>query len=128
MDLYEVIAQVSALLQKHKRATYRALKLQFKFDDEYLEALKEELIYARRVAVDEDGKVLVWVGTVSVGETAKRGNGETAKQKESLVNGPRPIWQNGFALNRRRWRPAVLLTASARRSPRSLPTSKARLR
>ena len=27
-----------------------------------LDDLKEELIYAQRVAVDEDGDVLVWIG------------------------------------------------------------------
>ena len=62
MDLYEAIDRVQVLLQKHGRMTYRALKLQFKLDDDYLEALKEELIDARHVAVDEDGKVLVWTG------------------------------------------------------------------
>ncbi len=62
MDLYEAIDQVQALLQKHGRVTYRALKLQFKLEDDYVEAVKEELIEARRVAVDEGDKVLVWVG------------------------------------------------------------------
>ena len=42
MDLYEVIDHVVALLQKHRRITYRALKLQFALDNEHLEALKEE--------------------------------------------------------------------------------------
>ena len=42
--------------------TYRALKRQFQLDDEVLEALKDELIYAQHVAVDEDGDVLVWTG------------------------------------------------------------------
>ena len=34
MDLYEAIDQVKALLQKHGRVTYRALKLQFKLEDD----------------------------------------------------------------------------------------------
>ena len=58
MDFYEVLDQVAALLQKRKRVTYGALKLQFKLDDEQLQVLKEELIEAQRVAVDEDGKVI----------------------------------------------------------------------
>ncbi|MBI3756910.1 MAG: hypothetical protein HY267_02935 [Deltaproteobacteria bacterium] len=66
MDLYEAIDQVQVLLQKHGRMTYRALKLQFKLDDDYLEAIKEELIDARHVAVDENGKVLVWSGAAPV--------------------------------------------------------------
>src|SRR5215210_1891337 len=62
MDLYKIIDQVVALLQKHGRVTYRALKLQFQLDDEHLEALKEELIEARELALDKESKVLVWVG------------------------------------------------------------------
>src|SRR5262249_31922378 len=37
---------------------------QFQLDDEVLDDLKEELIKAQRVAVDENGDVLVWVGDV----------------------------------------------------------------
>src|SRR5262249_2871862 len=44
------------------RVTYRTLKRQFQLDDNALEDLKEELIYGQRLAVDEDGRVLVWMG------------------------------------------------------------------
>ena len=37
-------------------------KARFQLDDDLLEALKDELIYAQRVAVDEDSRVLVWTG------------------------------------------------------------------
>jgi hypothetical protein len=60
MDYHAVVAQVLALLQQEKRVAYRVLKLQFQLDDETLEALKDDLIYAKRLAVDEDGRVLVW--------------------------------------------------------------------
>ncbi|MBI3249453.1 MAG: AAA family ATPase [Deltaproteobacteria bacterium] len=66
MDLYQVIDQVAALLQQHGRMTYPALKLQFALDDEHLEALKDELIEARELAVDKDGKMLVWAGAAPV--------------------------------------------------------------
>jgi len=62
VDFYDVLDQMAALLQKRKRVTYGALKLQFKLDGEQLQVLKEELIEAQRVAVDEDGKALVWDG------------------------------------------------------------------
>ncbi len=71
MDFYEVLDQVAALLQKRKRVTYGALKLQFKLDDEQLQVLKEELIEAQRLAVDEDGKVLVWIGQGIKGKRRK---------------------------------------------------------
>src|SRR5215471_8176845 len=63
MDFYAVLDEIRALLQRRGRVTYRALKVQFQLDDEHLEALKEELIEAEQLAVDEQGKVLVWTGT-----------------------------------------------------------------
>jgi class 3 adenylate cyclase/tetratricopeptide (TPR) repeat protein len=60
MTFDAILAQVLDLLQHQGRVAYRALKVRFDLDDNYLEALKDELIYARRLAVDEDGRVLVW--------------------------------------------------------------------
>jgi predicted ATPase/class 3 adenylate cyclase len=62
MNFDELLAQVLDLLAREKRVSYRALKLRFKLDDEYIEALKDEIIGAKRQATDEDGKVLVWTG------------------------------------------------------------------
>src|SRR5262249_25881915 len=45
-----------------KRLSYRALKRQFAVDDDYLDDLKAELIEVRRIAVEEEGRVLVWTG------------------------------------------------------------------
>jgi class 3 adenylate cyclase len=42
--------------------TYRTLKLQFQLDDDHLDALKEALIDAEQLAIDENGTVLVWRG------------------------------------------------------------------
>ena len=47
MDLYEIIDQIEALLQKHGRVSYRSIKLQFTLNDEYLETVKEELVDIR---------------------------------------------------------------------------------
>jgi hypothetical protein len=62
MEFAEILAQVIDLLAREKRLSYRALKLRFHLDDEYLEGLKEEMIDAKRLAVDEEGRVLVWTG------------------------------------------------------------------
>ncbi len=62
MDFLEVIEQARALLERKGRVAYRTLRLQFQLTEEQLEGLKDELIDAERVAADEDGKVLVWVG------------------------------------------------------------------
>ena len=64
MDYHAVLVHVLALLQQEKRVAYRVLKRQFQLDDEILEDLKDDLIYAKQLAVDEDGRVLVWTGGV----------------------------------------------------------------
>ncbi len=64
MDFDAVLAQVHELLQRQGRVSYRALKVRFNLDDAYLDALKDELIYAQHVALDEDDRVLVWTGEV----------------------------------------------------------------
>ena len=62
MTFEEILDQALAMLQRRGRVTYRALKRQFNLDNDYLEDLKTEIIKAQRLAVDEDGEVLVWVG------------------------------------------------------------------
>jgi class 3 adenylate cyclase len=62
MTFEEILDNAIAMLQRRGRLTYRTLKLNFHLDDEHLEALKDELIYGQRLAVDEDGRVLVWMG------------------------------------------------------------------
>lgn len=62
MTFDKVLAQVLELLQREGRVSYRALKRRFSLDDEYLEDLKTEIIDAKRLAVDENGTVLVWAG------------------------------------------------------------------
>ena len=62
MRFFHIVSAVVALLQREGRVTYWALKQEFGFDDTFLEGLREELIFAKRVARDEGGKVLVWTG------------------------------------------------------------------
>ena len=66
MPFYSVVDQAIALLRQRGRVTYRALKRQFDLDDDVLEDLKAELITAQRLAVDEQGAVLVWVGEAGI--------------------------------------------------------------
>ena len=66
MGFYEVLDQVVQLLRQRGRVTYRALKREFQLDDAFLEDLKDELIKAQRLAVDEQGDVLVWTGGVDL--------------------------------------------------------------
>jgi class 3 adenylate cyclase/predicted ATPase/energy-coupling factor transporter ATP-binding protein EcfA2 len=66
MTFEEILDQAIALLQRRGRLTYGALKRQFNLDDAYLEDLKTELIEGQRLAVDEEGRVLVWTGRAAV--------------------------------------------------------------
>ena len=62
MDYDAFLAQALAFLQQEHRLAYRVLKRRFQLDDDTLEDLKDDLIYAKKLAVDEDGRVLVWTG------------------------------------------------------------------
>src|SRR5512145_3509217 len=64
MEFEEVLEQTIALLQRQGRVSYGALKRRFHLDDAYLDDIKTELIEAQRLAVDEHGLVLVWIGAV----------------------------------------------------------------
>ena len=66
MTFDAILAQVLDLLQRDGRVSYRALKVRFHLDDDLLEAVKDELIYAKKLAVDEENRVLVWTGGTSL--------------------------------------------------------------
>jgi len=79
MTFDEILAQACDLLQHEGRVSYRALKRRLALDDEDLADLKAELIDAKRLATDEEGKVLVWIGETEAGERAKWAKGEKGK-------------------------------------------------
>ena len=117
MTFKEILAQVIDWLQQDKRLSYRALKRQFALDDDYLDDLKAELIEARRVALDEDGRVLVWTG-----DTAPCGKPSVAVEPSA----PAPHTYTPSYLAEKILTSAVRSKVSASRSRCSLPISKAR--
>jgi class 3 adenylate cyclase len=62
MKFSAVVAHARAWLQREGRVSYRALRLEFDLTEEVLEALKEDLIEVKELAVDKGGKMLVWTG------------------------------------------------------------------
>ena len=78
MEFYEVLERVVDLLRHQGRVSYRALKRQFALDDDYLEDLKAELIAAKRLAVDDQGTVLVWIGEYASASTSSSAPGTPA--------------------------------------------------
>src|SRR5262245_6576310 len=87
MDLYAVIDQVVTLLQQHGRVSYRAIRLQFALNDEQLEAVTEELTAVRELAMDKDGKMLVWIGTSS-GQSTDSGEPLQAEEPAPVRSTP----------------------------------------
>ena len=62
MDYDALVAKVIELLQREKRVPYRSLKRRFDVDDDYIADLKIDLIEAKRLAIDENDRILVWIG------------------------------------------------------------------
>src|SRR5215471_2198754 len=67
MTFDEVLTQALELLKRQGRVSYRALKMRFDLDDEYLDVLKEELLYVHPVR-DDEGRGLVWTGGTASGQ------------------------------------------------------------
>ena len=68
MTFDDILAQILDILKCQGRVSYSALKRRFDLDDDYLNDLKDELLFAHPV-VDEDNRGLVWTGaTESVKE------------------------------------------------------------
>jgi len=96
MTFDEVLTQVISLLQRQGRVSYGALKRRFNLDDAYLQDLKDELIDAQRLAVEEDGKILVWTGDSSPASRVPRRESEERERVargqslDSRLGDPRP--------------------------------------
>ena len=58
----ELLLAVRGLIEHEGRVAYRMLKRRFELDDDDIEDIKSDLIDAKRLARDEDGKVIVWLG------------------------------------------------------------------
>src|SRR5215510_4125278 len=92
MDYEELVAKVIELLQREKRIPYRVLKRRFDLDDDYIEDLKIDLIEAKRLAVDENDRILVWIGDAQTvtSEVAQVTQPPAAQQQPSLQVTPPP--------------------------------------
>src|SRR5215467_4127387 len=84
MTFDDVLEQVVMLLKRQGRVSYPALKIRFSLDDEYLEALKAELLYVHPVR-DDEGRGLVWTENIE-------GTIETPSQPPQLI--PAPLIQD----------------------------------
>src|SRR2546426_807311 len=62
MTFEEILDQAIAMLQRRGRMTYRTLQRQFALDEDALNDLKDELLYAHPEVRDDAGRGLVWTG------------------------------------------------------------------
>src|ERR1700693_2815598 len=76
MDFYKVLTEVENLLRSRGRISYRALKIHFDLDDQRLDALRTELLYAHPGTVSEDGEGLAWTS----GSASTSGQGAERRQ------------------------------------------------
>ena len=94
MTFDDILDQIITLLKRQGRVSYPALKIRFSLDDEYLEALKAEIIEAQQLATDENGRVLVWTGNTAapsafVSQPAQPTQPAAQDQPSPLID-PRP--------------------------------------
>jgi hypothetical protein len=85
MTFLEVLKHVQELVQSQGRISYRALQRQFELDDDYLEDIKEELLFSHSEIADEDGRGLVWVGEGSLESSVQSPESEQVQGPKSKV-------------------------------------------
>src|SRR5215468_2225349 len=78
MTFDEILEQIIILLKLQGRVSYPALKIRFSLDDEYLEALKAELLYVHPVR-DDDGRGLIWTGDTESAHEAAAPSAQTTQ-------------------------------------------------
>src|SRR5215470_12539919 len=61
MTFDEILAQIIDLLKRQGRVSYSALKRRFDLNDDYLNDLKDEILFTSLQIVDE-GRGLIWTG------------------------------------------------------------------
>ena len=62
MRFSEIVKEAREWLRRDGRLRYRSLKREYDLDEEALEDLRDELMESQQVAIDKDGKMLVWTG------------------------------------------------------------------
>ena len=63
MDFDQILDQAIEMLQRRGRISYRALKRQFDLDDDYLNDLRDEILYTQSNVVEDGERGLIWTVT-----------------------------------------------------------------
>src|SRR6266446_8395840 len=92
MTFDDILEQVITLLKRQGRVSYPALKIRYNLEEDFLEALKTELLYVHPVG-DDDGKGLVWTGEVKAqpaSTSPQLAQQEAIQSEQSPLVAPRP--------------------------------------
>ncbi len=116
MKFTEIIKQTTALLRQKGRIAYRTLQREFGLDEEALEDLKLELIEVQEVAIDKDGKMLVWTGGETAEETASRTTDVPAADLSTSAPSAQPESEAPRGERRHQFGPAVAEAGEESRS------------
>src|SRR5215510_899661 len=79
MTFDDILAQIIDLLKRQGRVSYSALKRRFDLDDDYLNDLKDELLYVHPVR-DDEGRGLIWTGNTASGQAVAPYSTQTTPQ------------------------------------------------
>jgi TOMM system kinase/cyclase fusion protein len=90
MTFDEILAQIIDLLKRQGRVSYSALKRRFDLNDDYLNDLKDELLFAHPV-VDEDNRGLVWTGDTAIRQEVASLPAEPPKRPSTQHDQPTQI-------------------------------------
>jgi hypothetical protein len=100
MDFYTVLDAVIDLLRSRGIVAYQALKRQFDLDDEYLEDLKDALLYAHPVV--DDGGGLIWTGDPAAPEPDAQRGAEGESRVHALLPEVKTVLQRDRRVTYRR--------------------------
>jgi len=122
MDYDELVIKVVDLLQRETRVPYRVLKLRFNIDDDYIEGLKDGLIYAKKLAQDEENRILVWTGAAGEASSStpkySTDAGRSMGSSDAVLGGFCASSANNRALNWLRTMPCPITSPLSQYSPK----------
>ncbi len=90
MSFLETVERARILLERNKRISMRALKLEFGLDDDLLRSLVDELVDVERVA-SREGDTVVW----SSAATLREPDSELEAPQAAAAEQPQPIFTEG---------------------------------
>jgi class 3 adenylate cyclase/predicted ATPase len=85
MMFEDMLNEALAMLQRQRRVAYRALKRHFELEEDYLEDLKEAILYAHPQVVIDEGCGLVWIGDPAPPEADARRRAEAEGRFHALL-------------------------------------------